>query len=204
MTFPNTELEKVKRKELLKTDLIGLTPGQYILYRINLASEMGIAESSLKFDIDEITMEAPRPTEICKQVAVIKIKPDSHTNWEGEVDYRIPQIDINRYYGRVAHLDFNEIKDLATYNDVARHALLPPKTFKSAEFIGMGVGTLSYRLNFNNPFFEGSLQIDVAGVSNLITDKPIIDGLLGVVQVGIPLSTALHTKVLSGINLPAV
>lgn len=204
MTFPDTELNKVRQKKLLKSDLVGQTPGQYILYRINLASAQHIEESSLKFAIEEIEMVPPNPGENCKAVAVVKIRAAEGVIWDSEIAYRIPQIEINRYYGETFTLEFDEVKQHLTYNDLARKVLLPPKAFRESEFIGLGDGALSYRLNFNNPFFEGSLRVDVTGISNLITDKPIVDRLLGIQQPTQPLSDAFKTKVLSGLNVPAL
>lgn len=204
MVFPETELGKIRKKTLLKTDLIGQTPRQYILYRINLSSEQHIEESSLKFSVDEIEMVEPKPGEHCQAVAVVKIRPADGVIWEGEVAYRIPQIEINRYYGDVFTLALEDIRDFLSYNDLAKSVMLPPKTFKTSEFIGLGDGALSYRLNFNNPFFEGSLRVDVTGISNLITDKPLVDRLLGIQQTTQPLSSAFNTKVLSGLNVPAL
>lgn len=202
MSFPETELNKIRQKKLLKSDLIGQTPGQYILYRINLASDQHIDESSLKLAIEEIEMVQPKPGENCKAVAVVKITAADGVIWDNEVLYRIPQIEINRYYGESFTLAFDDIKQYLTYNDLARAVLLPPKAFRESEFIGLGDGALSYRLNFNNPFFEGSLRVDVTGISNLITDKPIVDRLLGIQQSTQPLSSAFKTKVLSGLNVP--
>jgi len=204
MVFPDTELYKIRSKKLLKTDLIGQTPRQYILYRINLSSDQHIEESSLKFSIDEIEMVEPKPGETCKSVAVVKIRPADKVIWTGEIAYRIPQIEINRYYGDVFTLAFDEVRDLVSSNDMAKKFLMPPKTFKTSEFIGLGDGALSYRLNFNNPFFEGSLRVDVTGINNLITDKPLVDRLLGIQQTTQPLSSAFKTKVLSGLNVPVL
>ena len=178
MTFPESEINRLQRKTIHKTELVGMTPAQYILFRINHSSDQSIEMSSLDFDLDEIEMVPPKPGEDCEQVAVVKIRPSDSVNWKGELDYRIPQININRFYGDFIEVQFDEIKDLADYDDLARKFMMPPRTFKQVEVLGLEGTSISYRLDFNNPFFVGSLRVTVNGITNLITDKTVVDRLL--------------------------
>lgn len=178
--FPQTEISDLKKKELLKTDLIGLTPKEYILYRINRASSQNIAESSLSFDIDSIILVEAGPGENADFVAVVKITPGKDTKWTGELEYRIPQVNVNRVYGDFFEITLDQLKTFENYNALAKAHYLPPRVFNRSEFVSLEGDVLTYRLVFNNSFFVGSVRVVVAGVNNLISDLPIVEALFGV------------------------
>ena len=178
MTFPKTELEAAKTKMLKKTDIVGLTPKQYVLYRINRASTLDIKEEYLDISIDGITMEDPRPGENCKKVAVVAVSGSDKTRWENVVNYRIPQIEVDNVYGDVIEVPFNDIKNLPDYNTMAKAFMLPPRVYREAMFEGLDGEALSYSLHFNNHFFTGVMGLLVTGVTDLVTDKAIVDALL--------------------------
>lgn len=178
MSFPDSELEAVKTKKLKKTDIVGLTPKQYILYRINRASTLDIKEEYLDIDIESITMDEPRAGELCEAVAVIRVKGSDKTDWKGEVNYRVPQINIPAVYGEEIELPFVEVKNFTDYNTLAKAFLLPPRVYREVEFMELEEATLSYRLVFANPFFAGELVLRVSGINNLSEDKAIVDALL--------------------------
>lgn len=178
MSFPNSETEAVKNKKLKKTDIIGLTPKQYILYRINRASTLDIKEEYLDIDVESITMDTPLQTELCEAVAVVKVRGSDKVDWKGVVNYRVPQISIESVYGTTIELPFSEVKSFTDYNTLAKAFLLPPKVYRDVEFIGLEEATLSYRLVFANPFFKGDLILEITGIDHLSEDKAIVDALL--------------------------
>lgn len=178
MSFPETELQNAKKKVLKKTDIVGLSPKQYVLYRINRASDLDIKEDYLDIDVDSITMDEPRPGENCRAVAVVAVSGSNKTKWRNTVNYRIPQIDVGEVYGDVVELVFEEIKLMPDYNTVAKAFMLPPKVFREITFEGLSDDALSYRLHFNNPFFTGSMDLRVTGITHLANDKAVVDALL--------------------------
>lgn len=203
MTLPKTELERVKSKKISKRHIVGLTPKQYILYRINVASGQAIAESTLDFDLDQVELIDAEEGLPYDKIALVRVTPSKSVLWKGSLDYRVPQIRVDKVYGETIDLSMKQVRGYTSYNEMAREHLLPPQVFAEPVLESLEGATLTYRLDFRNTFFAGTTRLRITDVENLITDKPHVDWILGAKEDAVALSAIVNKTVLGGLNLPA-
>jgi hypothetical protein len=152
-------------KTIGRSELRGIGPTQLILLYLNRANDFVITADQIKQGSVERNADGN---------AVVTLQPGDKTNWiNGPIEVIIPPVQVDVIYGATATIEYPSIGELTRAQVLAAADLPPlaPTTVGVGDFAFNDDGplTVSYRLTYNNYFFQGSIVVEIANAPNDLT-----------------------------------